>query len=89
LPNIDMKTLARRGAEVRLNELLEEVRAIRAAFPGLAGARTGLRKMVDGAPIEAPSTARKRKRRKMTAAERKAVSLRMKKYWAGKKKAEK
>src|SRR5262245_11821340 len=38
------------------------------------------------AALEVPITTTKRRRRRMTRAERKAVSLRMRKYWAGKRK---
>jgi len=77
-----LKALARRGAEVALNELRAEIVAIERAFPelGLGTGRRALRRSVTQA------TARTRR---MSAAARKAVSARMKKYWAARRKAAK
>ena len=75
MTTFDMKALARRGAEVRLAELSEEIKAIYAAFPDL---RRG-----------APPAASRRRRKPMSAAQKKAVSARMKKYWAERRKATK
>ena len=76
-----MQQLARLGAKARLAELRIEEAAIRRAFPDLV---RGVR-----APGTAPA-APKRRRKGMSAAARKAVSVRMRKYWAGRKaKAEK
>ena len=63
--------LARLGASQRLQELREERRAIQA----LIGA--------DRAASSESATPRRRRKRSMSAAARKAVSERMKKYWAG------
>jgi hypothetical protein len=71
---IDLQGLARVGAEARLRELDRERANLLRAFPGLGG--TSRR-------ATSPAPPRKRKR-KMTAAEKKAVSARMKKYWAAK-----
>ena len=71
-----MKRLARLGAAARLEQLQEELTALRAAFPGL-GATRGRKPAAPAAKATAP-----RKRRKMSAANRKAVSERMSKYWA-------
>lgn len=91
---LDIKQLAARGAAVRLAELQAEIDAIRAAFPALrgsagAGSRKGRRGRGNGAAAaDAESTARPRRRRRtMSAAEKRAVSLRMKKYWAARRKA--
>ena len=59
----------RRGAAIRLGELLVEQALILKAFPD-----------VDGQDV-APSPREKRGRRKMTPAQRQAVSKRMSKYW--------
>ncbi|HEY6361498.1 MAG TPA: hypothetical protein VIX63_10360 [Vicinamibacterales bacterium] len=68
--------LARLGAKTRLEELREEEAAIRAAFPELFGrGRRAARK--SAAP----------RRRRMSAANRKAVSERMRKYWAERRRA--
>lgn len=82
MAKFDLKELARRGAEARVAELETELAAIRRAFPGLRAGR--------GARAEASDTGgpRRRGRRRMTAAQRKAVSARMKKYWAGRRKAQ-
>ena len=76
-----MQKLARLGAKARLEELRTEETAIRRAFPGLTGGGRGRRAAAtaDAAP--------KRRRRGMSAAAKKAVSVRMKKYWATRRKA--
>lgn len=82
----NLRALARVGAMRRLEELRQEEAAIRSAFPDLF--RTGRR----GRPPSADGGAPKRRRRRkstMTAAQRKAVSERMKKYWADRRKAKK
>lgn len=64
-----LHSLAKLGSSARISELEAEIAAIRPAFSGV-GAKT--------------RRARGRKRRKMSAAAKKAVSVRMKKYWAAK-----
>jgi len=78
LTRVELQRLARLGAKARLEELRLEEAAIRKAFPDLAGARVrqAVRKRV------AP-----RRRRRMSADARRAVSVRMTKYWAAKRKA--
>ena len=75
-----LRELARDGAEAALRRLHAEITAIERTFPELAlsGTRKALRKSV--------SAARKRTKR-MSATARKAVSQRMKKYWAERRKA--
>ena len=87
---IDMKALARTGAEARIRELRDEIAEMERAFPELREGsarrlpvRRGRQAQTEDA-AEAP--ARKRKRRGMSAAQRKAVGERMKKYWAERKK---
>jgi hypothetical protein len=77
-----IQRLARLGAQARLEELRREEASIRRAFPDLFGGR-GRR---PGASDSAPAP-RKRARSRMSAASRKAVSDRMKKYWAERRKA--
>jgi hypothetical protein len=60
-------------AERELEKQLESVRAAIAAIAGNTSSRLGL----------------KRGRRKMSSAQRKAVSIRMRKFWAAKRKAKK
>lgn len=69
--------LARRGAEAKIAELREEIANIQREFP-------------PSAVIAKDNTARneaKPRRKKMSAAARKAASARMRKYWAERRKA--
>ena len=75
-----LRELARSGAESVLNQLRAEIIAIERTFPELA--LTGKRRAMG----QALQKVRKRVRA-MTEAERKAVSERMKKYWAERRKA--
>jgi hypothetical protein len=80
-----IRRLARLGAITRLEQLREEEAAIRREFPELFG--RGRRE--DGATsASAPVSGKRRRRRKsMSADARKAVSERMRKYWAERRKA--
>ena len=85
-----LRRLARLGAVARLEQLRQEEAAIRAEFPELFGrGRDAARAAV--APTPAPGAPAKngggRKRRPMSAARRKAVSERMRKYWAERRKS--
>lgn len=90
---VDMNDLAARGAVVRLAELRAEIDALRAAFPGLEDASAN----GNGMPASTSRGRRgravtgsdgpRRRRPAMSAAQRKAVSARMKKYWADRRKA--
>jgi hypothetical protein len=78
---------ARIGAAAQLTELRAEMAAIAKAFPDLAGrvpARPGRPKAQPVSPALAKlmDPAAKRKRRKMSAAGRKAISEAQKKRWA-------
>jgi hypothetical protein len=75
-----LKALARRGAEVALTELRAEIIAIERTFPELAlpKRRHALRRSLSSAT---------QRTRTMSAAARKAVSQRMKRYWAERRKA--
>jgi hypothetical protein len=84
--------LAKRGAEARLQDLAQEVRLLLQLFPHLQDAFDK-----DGLPIsfivaEGSGQLTKRtaapRRRPMSAAARKAVGQRMRKYWAAKRKAQ-
>ena len=72
--------LARAGAETLVKQLRAEIVAIERTFPELALApqRRALRRAIATAET---------KTRRMSATARKAVSLRMKKYWAERRKA--
>ena len=69
---IDMKSLAREGAKARLWQLETETNQLLQAFPDLR----------DGDRTRATSPDGTGRRRQMTAAERRSVSVRMKRYWA-------
>ncbi|MGH8186054.1 MAG: hypothetical protein ACREUC_05795 [Steroidobacteraceae bacterium] len=79
-----LRRLARLGAMARLEQLRQEEAAIRAAFPELFG--RGRRQGGRGND-EAAGTTGGRRRRSMSAAARKAVSVRMRKYWAERRKS--
>jgi hypothetical protein len=78
LSRAELQRLARLGAKSRLEELRREEDAIRSAFPDLFGG---------GAGRGAGGRRRGRRRSTMSAAQRKAVSERMKKYWASRRKS--
>jgi hypothetical protein len=82
--SLDIRTYALAGAQAQLNQLNEEREQIRRLFPELRnGAAKGRSTRRVGADADAPpSTSRLRSRRTMSAAQRKAVGERMKKYWA-------
>ena len=75
--------LAKKGASHRYEELKAELAALIKAFPHLEFGSA----ISPAAPKEEFDRLRKRRTRKpMSAAAKKAVSLRMKKYWAARKK---
>jgi hypothetical protein len=76
--------LAKRGAEHRYQELKAEIAALEKLFSHLRYGSAVSPAMPDAA--EEP-VARRRRRRKMSEAARKAVSLRMTKFWAARRKA--
>jgi hypothetical protein len=95
---IDLRSLARLGAEARLVQIQAESKAILAEFPelrrtaptasGPRGSEIGNGRVTASGPGRGSEIGNGRARRRpMSAAERKAVSLRMKKYWAGRRKA--
>jgi hypothetical protein len=79
----EMYRLARMGAEARLRALEQERAQILRSFPGLKAGAAEPAASQSTAAAAAPV----RRRRQMSAAERKSVSLRMKKYWAERRKA--
>jgi hypothetical protein len=76
-----LREMARAGAEATLKQLRAEIIAIERTFPELALSRR--RRAVR----RSLKNARKRTRQ-MTAAARQAVSVRMKRYWAERRKAQ-
>lgn len=77
--------LARKGAEHRIEELKAEIASLVKTFPHLAG--RGRRQGIDVSSEPAATVDRIRRKRRMSPAARRAVSLRMKKYWAARRKA--
>lgn len=78
MATFDLKEYARRGAEARVAELTQELASIYRAFPGL---RRG------GSAAAASASGPVRRRKPMSAAQKREVSRRMKKYWAERRKA--
>jgi hypothetical protein len=87
-----MKAYARRGAESRVRELVEELDSIYEAFPDLRSQSGGRRAKgtikVEETGAAASGVVTRRRRRKMSAAQRKAVGERMRRYWAARRKAQ-
>ena len=82
---LNLKDLARVGAQARLTEIREEQAALLTMFPELReGRQRGRKAASNGAAAAKPA----RKRPSMSASMRKAVGQRMKAYWA-KRRAEK
>jgi len=86
-----LRRLARLGAMSRLEQIRAEQAAIRAEFPELFGRggrrEGGAAESAAPAPAKGTATRRRRKRPEMSPAQRKAVSERMRKYWADRRKA--
>ena len=91
-----LRRLARLGAVARLEQLRQEETAIRSEFPELFGrgrreeappSGRGGRKAARAATGDGAAAGRKRGGRSMSAKDRKAVSERMRKYWAERRKA--
>ena len=80
MATFDVMQYAQAGARARLADLLAEADRIRRAFPGIE--RDGDRAAPRKARQQQGSPNRPGRRRTMTAAERRAVSARMKAYWA-------
>jgi len=72
--------LARAGAQARLAAIEQERSALLALFPELGGGRRG--RAGKAAAAESPAGARPRRKGKMSAEARRAVSERMRAYWA-------
>jgi hypothetical protein len=80
----ELRRLAQIGAQARLAELENERANLLSVFPGLR--RTHVQPETAGATATAV-TKRRRRRSNMSAAGRKAVSERMKRYWANRRAA--
>jgi hypothetical protein len=89
MASVDLRGWAVKGAEQRLVEIADEARAIFQSFPELRKQGRGFdlgATVSKGAKAAAGDVAPKRRRSRMSAAARKAVSARMKKYWAERRK---
>ena len=96
MSKLDLKTYARAGAGHRLAEIREELAAIFRQFPDLEAPRRAKGSPFPpnelaalGGRADAVGPPRRRRRWKMSAAQKKAVGLRMKKYWAERRAARK
>jgi hypothetical protein len=92
---VQIHELAKRGAEARIEELNGEIEAIRRMFPDIEGNGVPARirhaasaKTVKTLKVSGTGPKKAGKRSGWSASARKAVGLRMKKYWAARKKAE-
>lgn len=81
-----LRRLARLGAMARLEQLRQEEAAIRAEFPELFGRGRQAAAAAVAAPAAGKAGGGARRRRRMSAEMRKAVSERMRKYWAERRK---
>jgi hypothetical protein len=82
LTDTNLRQYALLGAQARLSQISEEAAAIYRAFPELRSGRTRI--AVPSTISEEPASRGRRQRRKrvISAAQRSAVSERMKRYWA-------
>jgi hypothetical protein len=78
-----IREYAKAGMRAEIDKRSAELEQLRTAYSKLVGRSTG-RPRAAGAAMPV-----KRRRRKMSAAARKATSERMRKYWADRRKAEK
>jgi hypothetical protein len=89
LTEAEMHRLARMGAAARLAQLEREIAALKRAFPGLKPQPAPVPPPPSDGPTHIapnPAVPRHRRRTPMNAAERKAVSERMKRYWDARRK---
>jgi hypothetical protein len=84
----DLHRLARLGAAAKLAQLEREIAALKRAFPGVKP-QAAPPAPPPGAPQPGPAAppAPRGRRSPMSAAERRAVSERMKRYWDARRKA--
>jgi hypothetical protein len=88
LARFDLKSYARRGAEARLRELADEAKQLLKVFPDLSDSFDEDELPLNFILREGARKARvRRRRRTMSAAQRKVASARMKKYWASRRAA--
>jgi len=79
--------LARKGAQHRLDELKAEIASLVKTFPHLTGGGRHQGIDLSAEPAATVDPIRRKRRRRVSPAARRAVSLRMKKHWAARRKA--
>jgi hypothetical protein len=84
--NDDVRKYARLGAEARLEEIAEEARQILAAFPDLHRPDLTTEELPKGRSLEEIIPGDRRRRPRMSAARRKTISQRTRKYRADRRK---
>jgi hypothetical protein len=84
---MDMKELAQLGAARRVAEIRAELAEIQRRFPTLRAGRRVETGSGGGTLLPEDGKKKRRGRKPMSAAQRKAVGIRMKKYWAARRKA--
>ena len=80
-----LMNMARHGAAAMIAELKSQIAEIERAFPSVKTGRRATVRTLSGARNSfsvGPARRPRKGRRKMSAAQRRAVSARMKKYWA-------
>lgn len=85
MPTFDLRELARHGAEHRIRQIREEIGEILRQFPDLVAPRRERRSAYppnELAALGGRQSPSRRRRPAMSAAQRRAVSERMRKYWA-------
>jgi hypothetical protein len=82
----DLRRYAVVGAEQRLLEIAQEAANIFRTFPELRERGFMQESRAEAQQRQPEARTRQRRRRQMSAAERRSVSLRMKKYWAERRK---
>lgn len=80
MAKLDLREYARRGAQARAIELRAELASIYRTFPELRRAESA------GVAERKPSRRARGRRKPMTDAQKKAVGVRMRKYWAARRK---
>ena len=84
---MNRKEWAQLGAARRVEEISAELAEIRKAFPELRAGRRVETGSGGGTLVPEGGRKKRRGRKPMSAAQRKAVGIRMKKYWAARRKA--
>jgi len=82
LKRAELIRLARAGAVARVDELRRELAVLYRSFPDLRRGRLSSARANGAAASEGGRASARRRRRSWSAAQRRAVAVRMKKYWA-------